>query len=650
MPRATRGRGAASRNAVGGAAAAGAAAAGAATEARVEPRIADGPAVTAAPASGAATSAPASGAVADVRDRHTAAQVVAAEMKALGSEHLFLMTGRDNTLWIALQQEGIRQNLARSEAGAVYMADGYARLTGRPTFVYGGYGPGAANVAASLAEPFWSASPVVALCSAMRRTERFRSEYQELDQLHLFSGVTKWGGEIAHAPQVPRYIREAARQSLIGRPGPVYLGVPSDVFEDELPGYATPPVRDTPLQLPLTRPAASTAELEAVMAALRDASRPVLLAGSGIHHSNAHDALRQVAEHFGLPVVTSVAGKGSIAESHALSMGTVGRYSRNYANATLREADVVLAVGTHLAGMVTDSYKLIGKDTRIIHVTVDEQAIGQNFPTEIGLVADASNFLSGLLEAAGRRQGSAAAREEGTTARAEQSDGGGAGRARYLQDLTSRRRSWEERRAELASHDGEDGRPMRPEALLLALTDDIADDAVITADTGYASAWAGGILELQAAGRRFMRADGSLSWAFPGALGAQLAVPDQHVVCIIGDGGFGYHVGEIETALRLNLPITVVILNNGTLAFEAHVQTLLYDHLVAEVDDFVDVDYAAVARAFGAEGHRVRSVSEFRTALEAGGRREKITIIDAIIDRHAIPPVTRYDRVRTREL
>jgi acetolactate synthase-1/2/3 large subunit len=191
---------------------------------------------------------------------------------------------------------------------------------------------------------------------------------------------------------------------------------------------------------------------------------------------------------------------------------------------------------------------------------------------------------------------------------------------------------------------------MRPEAVLVALSDEVPDDTVLTADTGYASAWAGGILELRSAGRNFLRADGSLSWAFPGALGAQLAVPDQQVVCIIGDGGFGYHVGEIETALRLNLPITVVILNNQTLAFEAHVQTLLYDHFVPEVDDFLDVDYAAVARSFGADGHRVRNVSEFRSALRAGLERRKIPIIDAFLEREAIAPVTRYDKVRTREL
>ena len=185
---------------------------------------------------------------------------------------------------------------------------------------------------------------------------------------------------------------------------------------------------------------------------------------------------------------------------------------------------------------------------------------------------------------------------------------------------------------------------------MAAIDDQTADDAVIVADTGYSTAWAGALSDVRVGGRNFLRADGSLGWAFPACLGAQLAAPDRQVVCITGDGGFGYHIGDIETALRLDLPVIVVILNNQTLAFEAHVQTLLYGHLVAEVDDFRDVDYGLIARAFGAQGFRATNAAEFRQALAHGLERRGPTVIDAVIDRHALGPVTRYDRVREREL
>jgi acetolactate synthase-1/2/3 large subunit len=561
-----------------------------------------------------------------------AATAVALELDALGVEHFFLMTGRDNQLWIALEAVGIRQVLTRSESAAVYMADAYARLRGRPSFVYGAYGPGAANVAGGMAEPFWSGSPVVALTSAMRRADRSRGEYQDLDQATMFGPVTKWGAEASVPTHVPRLVREAARRAISGAPGPVYLGIPNDLFETPIQEYSPPATDDDNVEMPLRRPAPTEAEAEAVVTALTSASRPIILAGNGIHQSLAYDALRLMAERLGIPVVTSSAGKGSIAETHELALGSVGRYSRNYANAAFREADVVLAIGTQLGGLVTDAYRLIAPDAHLIHVNVDPNVIGQNFPTALGVVADARAFLEAVLAAADRLDYPAVAVSA------------------HVTSLAAERAAWRERRAVIAARDGMDGTPMRPEAVMAEIGAQMADDAVIVADTGYSAAWAGALAEVRTAGRHFLRADGSLGWAFPAALGAQLAVPNQQVICVTGDGGFGYHLPEIETAIRLQLPVVVVVLNNQTLAFEAHVQEHLYGKVVNEVNDFHDVDYGKVARAFGAGGFRVTNIAQFKAALAAGLRRGGPTIIDAVIDREAMAPVTRYDRVRTREL
>ena len=543
------------------------------------------------------------------------------------------MTGRDNALWIALESVGIRQVLARSEGAAVYMADAYARLLGRPSFVYGAYGPGAANVAGGLAEPLWSSSPVVALVSAMRRTERFRKEYQELDQVPMFSSVTKWGAEASDSKHVPRLVREAVRRALSGTPGPVYLGIPGDIFEEEIAEYTEPALANEPVHLPLTRPAPSAKDSDEVVEALANASRPIILAGTGIHQSGAYESLRKVAERLEVPVATSSGGKGAIVDTHELALGTVGRYSRKYANAAVRDADVILAIGTQLGGLVTDSYRLISPGAHLIHVTLDPEVIGLNFPARHGLVADARAFLDSVLDASDRLD----ARPSAT-------------RSAYLAMLREQRCAWREKRTELASQDGNDGRPMRPEAVMAEINRQIADDAIVVADTGYAAAWAGALADVKVAGRHFLRADGSLGWAFPAALGAQLAAPDKQVVCITGDGGMGYHIADIETALRQELPVVAVVLNNGTLAFEAHVQTLLYGHLVRQVDDFCDVDYGKVARAFGANGVRTTNGEEFRQAFAEALERRGPTIIDAVIDRDAIAPVTRYDKVREREL
>ncbi len=383
---------------------------------------------------------------------------MALELQALGVEQFFLMTGRDNKLWIALESVGIRQVLTRSEATAVYMADAYARLRGRPSFVYGAYGPGAANVAGAMAEPYWSGSPVVAMTSAMRRTERTRKEYQELDQPSLFASVTKWGVEASVPTQVPRLVREAARRAISGAPGPIYLGIPGDLFEIDIADYREPATPDRPMEMPLARPAPTGADAEAVVRMLSGAARPIILAGNGIHQSGAYDALQRLAEALAIPVVTSSAGKGSIAETHELALGSVGRYSRNYANAALRDADVILAVGTQLGGLVTDSYRLINPDAQLIHVSVDPDVIGLNFPTAIGLVADARAFLEALLDACGRSEvlPSVAA-------------------SAHVAALAQERSAWRERRAAAAANGGNDGGPMRPEAVMAEVEAQMAE-------------------------------------------------------------------------------------------------------------------------------------------------------------------------------
>ena len=365
------------------------------------------------------------------------------------------------------------------------MADAYARLRGRPTFVYGAYGPGAANVAGSLAEPFWSGSPVVALASAMRRTERFRKEYQELDQPPLFASVTKWGVEASVPTHVPRLVREAARHAISGAPGPVYLGIPNDLFEAEMPGLPRAGDRSTP---PMETAARAPGTDRRRRRGRGPRARPAPSGRSSwpatASTSRARTtALRQVAERLGIPVATSSSGKGSIAETHELALGSVGRYSRKYANAALRDADVVLAIGTPLGGLVTDSYRLIGQDTRLIHVNVDPEVIGLNFPTELGLVADARTFLEAVLD--GERPDRRPAVASGD-------------RSPTSRTWPQERAAWRERRAGLAAQDGSRRQPDASRGHHGQRSRRRSpSDAVLVADTGYSAAWAGALAEVK---------------------------------------------------------------------------------------------------------------------------------------------------------
>jgi acetolactate synthase-1/2/3 large subunit len=565
----------------------------------------------------------------------TCADVIAEELKAFGATQFFLFTGGDHALWLSFKRAGIQQVLARSEHGAVYMADAYARVTRGPAFVYGQYGPGAANVAGSLAEPFWSSSPVVVLASSMRRTHRYRLEYQELDQIPLFAAVTKWQAEAAIPEQIPHLLRAGVTRALEGAPGPVYVGIPNDLTGAEYQGASAASIahgHTGRLTCPLYRPRASADEVRRALEILSTAARPLILAGMGVHLSSAHSELQRVVEAMGIPVVTSLSGKGAVGEGQPYAAGVVGRYSRKYANHSMKEADVLLAIGTSLGGLVTDSYRLVAETCKVIHVDIEPKHIGHNFRTELGVQADAKTFLEDLLAQSG---------ETGDLHRRAED------RARWRSRVIEKKREWTEQFRKVSANET---RPIAPEALISALQEELPADSLVLADTGYAAAWAGALYEVRDPGQGFIRSDGSLGWAMPAALGAQIAQPARTIIGLIGDGGFGYNVGELETAVRLRLPAIVIVLNNGSLAFEYHIQEMLYGEAVREVDDFADVDYAQVARAFGADGIRVETVPEARRAVRKALASERPVVIDAIIDKAAIAPVTRYDAIRERPL
>jgi acetolactate synthase-1/2/3 large subunit len=226
-------------------------------------------------------------------------------------------------------------------------------------------------------------------------------------------------------------------------------------------------------------------------------------------------------------------------------------------------------------------------------------------------------------------------------------DAGEADRAAWVERLDAARTSWRARFAEVAAAPAA---PMRPESVIAVLQQTLPARSLMVADTGYAAAWVGALYEVRESGRGIVRSDGSLGWAFPAGLGAKLASPDRPVVVVTGDGGFGYHVGELETAVRLRLPVTTIVLNNSSLALEWHLQEMIYGQGIAEVDDYAPTDHAAIARAFGASGIRAETPAQLRDAVTASLQSSGPVVIDAIIDKAAIAPITRFDSIRTRDL
>jgi acetolactate synthase-1/2/3 large subunit len=554
---------------------------------------------------------------------------VARALKDGGVDRVFLITGGDLWLWRALREYGIEMCLARSEAASVVMADAYARVTGKPAVVYGQWGPGAANVAAALADARWAHSPLVALTSTVSTRVEYKFEYQELDQPPMFQSVTKWQARVTRADRAGELVAQALRIAGAGAAGPVHLDIPCDLLAAEAPPshvdatYA-PICRPTP-------PAPSASAVTDIADRLARSLRPVLLAGNGVLTADAAADVTRLAETAGVPVLTTLGGKGSIAENHPLSVGVAGRYASKVANEIAREADFVLAIGTDLGGLATDTYTLPSADADVVQVDVAAEHIGRTRAVDVAVVADAGELCRAL----------AVALPSESANRAHHT---------WRESVRSRCAAWQEAFRAVA-HRPATGH-VRPEAVV-AILRELADDRdLLVADTGFMGAWGGALFPVHAPGRTFLRAAGTLGWAFPAVLGAQLAVgKERRAFALVGDGGFGYNVGDLETALRLGIPAVTIVLNNASLAYE-HVgfKHALGGDPVPEVCDFIDVDHAKVAAAYGLFAVRVDSADAFRSGLEKAIASARPALIDVVVSKERVAPVTTFDTRLVRDV
>jgi len=549
---------------------------------------------------------------------------IAKNLRALGTEHFFVLTGGDQSLWIALQQAGIRMILARSEFSAVYMADGYARASGKHAMTYGQAGPGAANVAAALADPFWAQSPVVALTGATASDATQKNEYQSLEQMPLFASVTKWSAHVPAPASAPELVSMAVLQSLRGVQGPTHIDLPKDFFDCEIE-ESSPPGGKIQAPSPAHPDLGAVAEIVDRLFAAR---KPVIIIGEGVVRARATDALLALVDSLGVPVATTMGGKSALPADHPLNLGVMGRYSAKTANTSVAEADCVLVLGSRLGGLATNGYRVPSPGVTVLQVDANPLAFDIGYPATVRLLADLGLAIPALArEAAGHNLS--------------------AGASSWTDDVRSRITAWRNA-VRNATAEASTRAPLSPLPVLATLGRHNREITVV-ADTGYMAAWSGVLYPTVRPGSYF-RATGSLGWALPASLGVQMARSEK-VVCITGDGGVGYHLGDIETAVRLRLPVIVLILNNQCLGFEYHEQKYRWGgQVVEEANNFSDADYAGVARALGAVGQRVDNQEEFERAFAAALESDRPTVLDVRIDREAFPPVTNFDAAFKRQI
>lgn len=528
-------------------------------------------------------------------------------------------------LFLAGAELGIRQLAYRTENAGAAMADAYARTSGRVSVVAAQNGPAATLLVAGLGEALKASIPVVAIVQDVPTTARERNAFQELDHITMFSAVSRWVKRVDDVNRLEDYVDMAFTAAASGHPGPAVLLVPVDVLDQTVTSRSE---RTACLgRYPLDRSVADPQVVAQAAECLAQAKRPIIIAGGGIHGSRAYEPLARL-QAMGFPVATTVMGKGAVDETQPLSVGVVGYFmgprSRSEGVRSLvTEADVVFLVGNRTNQNGTDSWQLYPRDAQVIHLDIDGQEIGRNYQA-LRLVGDAKLTLTALADAMAPAL----------------SDGVHAFATTAKEKIQAGRAHWQSQMAQWVDMQAT---PVRPERLMAELDAQLDSNSRVVADASYSSIWIANFLTARHAGARFLTPRGlaGLGWGLPFAIGTKAADPDAVVHCVTGDGGFGHCWAEIETAMRLKLPVIVTVLNNQLLGYQKHSEQVLHG-AYTDACDFLPVDHAAIANACGAHGVQITDPEQYGEALASAILRPSVTVLDVITDASAYPPVTAY--------
>jgi acetolactate synthase I/II/III large subunit len=546
-----------------------------------------------------------------VTDSWSGSDWFARAIASTGTSHVFFIDAVLRRTLIALEGLGVRRVLAHTEKAVVYMADGYARASGRPAFCFA-QSVGAANMAAALQDAYLARSPVVALTGRKPPSHQHRNAYQEIDHAPLFAPVTKFSAGVDQAADLPLLLRQSLRAATSASPRPVHLdlnGLQAEIIETGTV-HEPPALGAELMRLPPHFPTPPAEEIARAAAKLAAARRVVIVAGAGAVQSGAGPEILALAEALQAPVATSLGGRGIIPTRHRLSAGVSGSYSASPANNIVNGADLVLFVGCHTGDQVTHGWRIPALSTPVVQVDIDPLELGRNYANTLGLLGDPKATLAMLVDAIG------------TPTR-------DAGFADLSAALVA---SW---RGEMAAKLGSDASPIRVERLCAEITRALPDDGILVADTGYSGIWTGTCVELNGTGQTYLRAAGSLGWAFPAALGAKLAAPARKVICFSGDGAFYYHLAELETARRRGIA-TVTVVNNNSGFGQGWPNLLRMQGNTPghpeEMLRFGPTDFAAVARSFGVHGIRVEEPAAIGPALAEALAMDAPVVIDVVTD------------------
>ena len=510
----------------------------------------------------------------------------------------------------------------RHEQGAALMADGFSRISGAPSVCLATNGPGVLNLTYGIGSAYVAHSPVVVLAPSASRDHQYRDSTQEFDQVALFKPITKASFPINKIERLPDALRQAFRVATSGKMGPVLVDIPRDL----LPGAAVdldllPPESYRSGQ---TRARGDRNLVDKAARTLLSAQRPVIVAGGGIQWSSAAEEVTRLADLLGAAIVTSYGRADAVPNDHPLFLGHLGRLGAEEGIEAIRQADVILAAGTRLSQSTTFyDNRFIPADARIVQIEIDPQEIGRNYPVAVGIEGDARAVLEDLLEQVRERE------------------------PRPNPQWVAEVHDWAARRRNRLDDEGRlSATPLKPQRVYAELRKVMPRDAIIALDAGLAPNFGQDRLNFYQPRSLMTSLDlGGLGFSFPASLGAKFAAPERPVVNFNGDGGFLFNAQEFATAVRYNLKVVTVIMNNGCWGSEKAYQRYAFNERYVGADTN-NPRYDRYAELFGGTGFYVARPEEVGDALLAALQADGPSIIEIPTDPDEMPRPARLAEVQ----
>ena len=546
----------------------------------------------------------------------TGGEAIARLLRAQGIGPMFGMGGFQLLpFYDAARRLGLTHSLINDERSGVFAADAYAKITQRVGVVDATLGPGATNLVTGLVEALNAGTPLVAVVGNSHRLHSWKNMTQESRQIEILRPAAKELIRVEMIERLPELVRRAFQVATSGRPGPVVLDIPEDVC------HATYPFNSEELDViqnyqsaPAMRMRPSQSSILEAVKMLEKSKSPLILAGGGIHISDGTNTLEKFAEKYGIPVAHTMTGKGAIACTNQLNAGLFGRYDR-IANNLIENSDCLLVIGCKLGEIATKRFTLPPNNIPLIHIEVMAEEIGRTLQPDVSLWGDARETIEELDLA----MSNDAKRQLDL-------------RTNYCSHVSEKMEEW---RKSVAPRLNSEEMPINMARLMNELNLILPRDAILVADGGFAAHWGGLLFDTKKAGRGFLpdRGFASIGYGLPGAMGASLAEAGP-VVSITGDGGFNMTLGELETARRMNLAFTIIVVNNAASGYVKALQHLMYGEGAYQSSDLAETNYASTAEALGCKGIRVEDPNEIRNAISKGlNNKDCPTVIDLVVTR-----------------